>query len=65
MNNVYNSDQARPVLLIVFKGIFNLMDKYEMINLRNKEDFIKIQIEYAELHEYINNSQDFFFVAEK
>ena len=65
MNNVYNSDQARPVLLIAFKGIFNLMDKYEMNNLRNKEDFIKIQIEYAELHEYINNSQDFFFVAEK
>ncbi|MDO8570965.1 MAG: methyltransferase domain-containing protein [Candidatus Daviesbacteria bacterium] len=46
-------------------GIFNLMDKYEMNNLENKEEFIKIQIEYAELQEYINNSQDFFFVGEK
>ncbi|MBI2129788.1 class I SAM-dependent methyltransferase [Candidatus Woesearchaeota archaeon] len=46
-------------------GIFNLMDKYEMNNLKNEEEFIKIQIEYAELQEYINNSQDFFFVGEK
>lgn len=46
-------------------GIFNLMDKYEMDKLKNKEDFIKLQIEFAEKEEYINNSQDFFFVAEK
>jgi len=46
-------------------GIFNLIDKYEMDEIKNKEEFIKLQIEYAELQEYINNSQDFFFVAEK
>jgi ubiquinone/menaquinone biosynthesis C-methylase UbiE len=46
-------------------GIFNLMDKYEMDEVKNKEDFIKLQIEFAEKEEYINNSQDFFFVAEK
>lgn len=46
-------------------GIFNLMDKYEMDEVKNKEEFIKLQIEFAEKEEYINNSQDFFFVAEK
>lgn len=46
-------------------GIFNLMDKYEMDDVNNKEEFIKLQIEFAEREEYINNSQDFFFVAEK
>ncbi|MFW6272842.1 MAG: class I SAM-dependent methyltransferase [bacterium] len=46
-------------------GIFNLMDKYEMDEVKNKKDFIKLQIEFAEKEEYINNSQDFFFVAEK
>jgi ubiquinone/menaquinone biosynthesis C-methylase UbiE len=46
-------------------GIFNLMDKYEMDNVNNKEEFIKLQKEFAEKEEYINNSQDFFFVAEK
>lgn len=46
-------------------GIFNLMDKYEMDEIKNKEEFIKLQIEFAEKEEYINNSQDFFFIAEK
>lgn len=46
-------------------GIFNLMDKYEMDNVKNKEEFIKLQIEFAKKEKYINNSQDFFFVAEK
>lgn len=46
-------------------GIFNLIDKYEMNYIKNKSEFIKLQIEFAEKEEYINNSQDFFFVAEK
>ena len=46
-------------------GIFNLLDKYEMDDIKNKEEFINLQIEYAEKEEYINNSQDFFFIAEK
>jgi len=46
-------------------GIFNLMDKSEMDEVKNKEEFIKLQIEFAEQEEYINDSQDFFFVAEK
>ena len=46
-------------------GIFNLMSKYELDDIKNKEEYIKLQIEYAELQKYINNSQDFFFVAEK
>lgn len=55
-----NSFQIKKIL-----GIFNLMSKYELDNIKNKGDYIKLQIEYAELQEYINNSQDFFFVAEK
>ncbi|NQU81963.1 MAG: class I SAM-dependent methyltransferase [Bacteroidetes bacterium] len=46
-------------------GIFNLMDKYEIDNVKNKEEFIKLQIEFAKKEEYINNSQDLFFVAQK
>ena len=46
-------------------GIFNLMDKYEMNDITNKNEFIKLQIEFAEKEVYLNNSQDFFFVAEK
>ncbi len=46
-------------------GVFNLLDKYEMENVKNKKAFIKLQIKYAECDEYIHNSSDFFFVAEK
>ena len=46
-------------------GIFNLMNKYDINNIKNKDDFIKLQIEYAQKEEYLNNSQDFFFVAKK
>jgi len=46
-------------------GVFNLIDKYEMENVKNKKAFIKLQIKYAEHEEYINNSSDFFFVAER
>lgn len=46
-------------------GVFNLMDKYDLETVKDKERFLKIQIEYAQKEEYQNNSQDFFFVAEK
>lgn len=46
-------------------GVFNLLDKYEMENTKNKKAFIKLQIAYAKCDEYIHNSSDFFFVAEK
>jgi len=46
-------------------GVFNLLDKYDLENVKNKDRFLKIQIEFSEKEEYINNSQDFFFVAEK
>lgn len=46
-------------------GVFNLLDKYDLENVKNKNRFLKLQIEFAEKEEYINNSQDFFFVAEK
>ena len=55
-----NNFQIKKIL-----GIFNLMSKYELDGIKNKEVFIKLQIGYARLQEYINNSQDFFFVAEK
>ena len=51
--------------VIKLLGIFNLMSKYDINNIKNREKFIKLQIECAELQEYINNSQDFFFVAQK
>lgn len=43
-------------------GVFNLMGKYDMNNLINKKEFIKLQIEYAKKKEYLNNSQDFFLL---
>ena len=46
-------------------GIFNLLDKYEMEKIKDKKAFIKLQTKYAGYEEYINNSSDFFFVAEK
>ncbi len=46
-------------------GVFNLLDKYEMEKIKNKKAFIELQIKYAGYEEYINNSSDFFFVAEK
>jgi ubiquinone/menaquinone biosynthesis C-methylase UbiE len=46
-------------------GIFNLISKYETDHIKNVDEYIKLQIEYAALPEYLNNSQDFFFVAEK
>jgi ubiquinone/menaquinone biosynthesis C-methylase UbiE len=55
-----NNFQVKKIL-----GIFNLMSKYELDNVKNKEKLIQLQIEYAEKEEYLNNSQDFFFVAEK
>jgi len=36
-----------------------------MNDITNKNEFIKLQIEFAEKEVYLNNSQDFFFVAEK
>ncbi|MBU0980605.1 MAG: class I SAM-dependent methyltransferase [Nanoarchaeota archaeon] len=51
--------------IIKILGPFNLLPKYRLDDINNKEEYIKLQIEYAELQEYINNSQDFFFVAEK
>jgi ubiquinone/menaquinone biosynthesis C-methylase UbiE len=46
-------------------GIFNLLGKYDLDNVTKREEFIKLQIEFAEREEYLNNSQDFFLVAEK
>jgi ubiquinone/menaquinone biosynthesis C-methylase UbiE len=46
-------------------GVFNLMDKYDMDKINKKNEFIKLQIEFAKKKEYINNSQDYFFVAKK
>jgi ubiquinone/menaquinone biosynthesis C-methylase UbiE len=51
--------------IIKLLGIFNLRDKYELDKLNNPEDFIKLQIKYADKEEYLNNSQDFLFVAKK
>jgi ubiquinone/menaquinone biosynthesis C-methylase UbiE len=51
--------------IIKILGVFNLMDKYDLEHVKNKEIFLQIQIEYAEKEEYINNSQDYFFVARK
>jgi hypothetical protein len=42
-------------------GIFNLLNKYEINSVKKREEFIKLQIEYAQKEEYINNSQDFFY----
>ncbi|MFW5746151.1 MAG: class I SAM-dependent methyltransferase [Nanoarchaeota archaeon] len=46
-------------------GVFNLMDKYEHDSIVDKDAFIRLQIAFAEKSEYINCSQDFFFVAKK
>lgn len=57
------TDGAFKVIKIF--GVFNLFDKYEMDKIRDKKGFINLQIKYAEYEEYIHNSSDFFFVAEK
>ncbi len=46
-------------------GIYNLLGKYEMNDLKDKQKFIQLQIKFAEKKEYLNNSQDFFFIAQK
>jgi len=51
--------------IIKILGVFNLLDKYDLEKVKNKEGFLKLQIEFAEKEEYLNNSQDFFIVAEK
>ena len=65
LNELKNALNKNKFQIKKILGIFNLMSKYELDNTQNKEEFIKLQIKFAEKEEYINNSQDFFFVAEK
>lgn len=65
LNELKNALNKNKFQIKKILGLFNLMSKYKLDNIKNKEEHIKLQIEYAELKEYINNSQDFFFVAEK
>jgi len=65
LNELKNALNKNRFQIKKMLGIFNLMGKYELDDIKNKEEFIKLQIECAELQEYINNSQDFFFVAQK
>ncbi len=71
MSHEFTLNELKKTLLVggftikKISGIFNLLDKYEMEKIRDKKAFIKLQIKYAGYEEYINNSSDFFFVAEK
>lgn len=46
-------------------GPTNLLRKWEYPNISNRKELIKTQISFAEKEEYINNSSDFLFIAEK
>lgn len=46
-------------------GIFNLLSKYDLENIKDINQYIRLQVKFAEKKEYVNNSQDFFFVAQK
>ena len=71
MSHEFTLNELKETLLTVgftikkISGVFNLLDKYEMENIKDKKTFIELQIKYAGYEEYINNSSDFFFIAEK
>ena len=49
-------------------GVTNLVRKWEYPNILtkdNRKELLRLQIEFAEKKEFINNSSDFFFIAEK
>ena len=50
-------------------GVFNLLGKYfhsyDILEKLDNDPFFKLQLEYAQKPEYINNSTDFFFVCNK
>ena len=55
--------------IIKIMGIFNLLGKYDkptwFSDENKKKELFNLQIQYAELDEYANNSSDYFFVAKK
>lgn len=50
-------------------GVFNLLGKYfhdkDILQRLDKDRFFQLQLKFARKPEYVNNSDDFFFVCEK
>ena len=69
----FTHDELIKVLEGSFKvinilGPTNLLRKWEyenVVNESNKDDLLKIQLEFSKKKEYVNNSTDFFFIAKK
>jgi S-adenosylmethionine-dependent methyltransferase len=69
LEELKNSFKKTGFKIITILGVFNLLGKYAeetwLDDKEKREEYLKLQIKYAQKEEYINNSWDFFFTCKR